>query len=174
MPDDPASVSAWRARLKAGGPAAAQPLSDRYFDQLVRLARARLAGRPCRVADESDVALSAFASFCRAAAAGRFPHLDDRNDLRALFLTLIKRKVNALVDRETARKRGGGAVRGDSASGADVAGREPSPDIVVQHAETLAELLGRLEAQDAWLRRIAEMKFEGYTNNYCTPPRCRH
>jgi hypothetical protein len=45
---------------------------------MVGLARARLQGLPRRAADEEDVALSAFASFCRAAEAGRFPRLCDR------------------------------------------------------------------------------------------------
>ena len=34
-----------------------------------------------RLADEEDVALSAFDSFCRGAEQGRFPRLDDRDDL---------------------------------------------------------------------------------------------
>jgi hypothetical protein len=75
------SVSDWIGQLKAGDERAAQRLWEDYFQRLVRLARARLQGVPRRAADEEDVALSAFDSFCRGAEAGRFPRLNDRDDL---------------------------------------------------------------------------------------------
>ena len=112
MSDD--SVSVWLDRLKAGDPAAARPLWDRYFDRLVRLARGKLSARGRRTADEEDIALSAFHSFCRAAEAGRFPRLEDRDDLWAVLVTLTERKAYAQADRANAAKRGGGHVRGDS------------------------------------------------------------
>src|SRR5262249_5412187 len=56
--------------LKEGDRAAAQPLWDAYFRRLVGLARARLRGTPRGMADEEDVALSAFDSFCRRAERG--------------------------------------------------------------------------------------------------------
>jgi DNA-directed RNA polymerase specialized sigma24 family protein len=157
-------VSVWLAQLQAGDPAAAQPLWDRYFQSLVRLARSRLGARPRRAADEEDVALSAFDSFCRAATAGRFPRLDDRHDLWAVLVTLTERKANALADREGARKRGGGAVRGDSVLGdVDQAGREPTPAFAARVAEECERLLGRLDAEPG-LRPIAQWKLEGHTN----------
>jgi serine/threonine protein kinase len=77
----PGSVTCWITDLKAGDPAAAQALWQRYFGQLVARARHRLRGQPRRAADEEDVALSAFDNFCRAAEQGRFPNLADRDDL---------------------------------------------------------------------------------------------
>src|SRR5262249_41024371 len=74
------SVSHWLGRLQAGDPAAAQKLWERYFEQLVRLARKRFQGKKPRGADEEDVALSAFDSFCRGAQEGRSPQLGDRDD----------------------------------------------------------------------------------------------
>jgi len=70
------SVSHWIGQLKAGNHAAAQELWEDYFQRLVRLARRKLRGRSRRAADEEDVALSAFDSFCRGAALGRFPRLE--------------------------------------------------------------------------------------------------
>jgi DNA-directed RNA polymerase specialized sigma24 family protein len=157
-------VSVWLAQLKAGDPAAVQPLWDRYFGRLVRLARTRLAASFRRAADEEDVALSAFDSFCRAVAAGRFPQLHDRHDLWAVLVTLTERKANALADREGARKRGGGTVRGDSVlAHLNLAGREPTPEFAARVAEECERLLGRLDA-DPGLRQIAQWKLEGYTN----------
>src|SRR5262249_61707282 len=75
------SVSAWIEGLKAGDAAAAEELWQRYFGQLVALARRRLQGARVRAADGEDAALSAFDSFCRGAEQGRFPRLNDRDDL---------------------------------------------------------------------------------------------
>ena len=65
------SVSRWIGPLQAGDPAAVQRLWERYFHRLVGLARAKLQNAPRRAADEEDVALSAFDSFCRNAGDGR-------------------------------------------------------------------------------------------------------
>ncbi len=56
----------WISALKQGDQAAATGLWESYFRRLVGLARARLRDVPRRTADEEDVALSAFDSFCRA------------------------------------------------------------------------------------------------------------
>src|SRR5262249_35153126 len=90
------SVTLWLEQLKRGNPAAAQPLWDAYFARLVALARARLRAAPRAAADEEDVALSAFDSFCRGAEAGRFPRLDDRDDLWQVLFVITTRKAIGL------------------------------------------------------------------------------
>src|SRR5207244_12891428 len=64
MSSEAGSVTAWIGQLQAGDSCAAQQLWERYFRQLVELARKRFQGVLGPVADEEDVALSAFASFC--------------------------------------------------------------------------------------------------------------
>jgi hypothetical protein len=85
------SVTHWLGQLCAGDQAAAQPLWERYFQRLVDQARARLRATPRRVADEEDVALSVFDSFCRGAERGRFPQLSDRDDLWRLLVVITGR-----------------------------------------------------------------------------------
>src|SRR5919198_391675 len=104
------SVTRWLGPLLAGDPAAAQQLWERYFRRLVGLARTKLRGAPRRAADEEDVALSAFDSFCRHAERGRFPQLDDRHDLWRLLVTITARKALYLIRDEHRLKRGGGAA----------------------------------------------------------------
>jgi hypothetical protein len=53
---EPGSVTFWISQLKAGGPAAAQPLWRDYFGQLVAGARSCSAGTPGRADDEQAVA----------------------------------------------------------------------------------------------------------------------
>src|SRR5262245_14385853 len=105
------SITHWIGRLRAGDQAAAQPLWERYFRQLVALAPKRPEGTPRRAADEEDAALSAFHSVCRGIERLRFPQLVDRGDLWRLLVVITARKALALVRRETRQKRGGGKVQ---------------------------------------------------------------
>src|SRR3954463_3922180 len=111
--DDHGSVTLWLGALRAGDLDAAQPLWERYFAQLVRLARARLRATPRTDADEEDAALSAFDSFCDGAAHGRFPSLADRDELWRLLVVLTARKAAAQARRQRRQKRGGGRVLGE-------------------------------------------------------------
>src|SRR6516225_1437874 len=94
------SVTLWIAQLKAGAGGAAQRLWDKYLGPLAGRARRRLAGVPRRAADEQDVALSAFDSFCRAAQQGRFARLNDRDDLWQLLAVIADRKAWDLAKHE--------------------------------------------------------------------------
>src|SRR5262245_41745629 len=104
------SVSQWIGLLKEGDRAAAQPLWEAYFQRLVALARAQLRNTPRRAADEEDIALSAFDSFCGRAEKGRFPRLEDRNDLWQVLSVITVRKAIDAMRREGRQARGGGRV----------------------------------------------------------------
>jgi RNA polymerase sigma factor (sigma-70 family) len=156
-------VTVWLGRLKEGDRAAAQPLWERYFRRLVGLARERLCGLPRAAADEEDVALSAFDSFCRAAEAGRFPRLDDRDDLWRLLVLIAARKACDLAEREGRDRRDWRRARPlDDAEAAGPASAEPGPELAAQAAEELGRLLALLP--DEQMRAIALRKLEGHTN----------
>src|SRR6185436_2726764 len=91
------SVSVWVKRLIDGEKnLPVEKLWERYYQRLVRLARGKLGSRPRRVADEEDVALSAFDSFCKGATDGRFPELNDRDNLWRILVTITARKAYQL------------------------------------------------------------------------------
>lgn len=138
-----------------------------------RACHKRLRGHPRRVADEEDVALSAFGSFCQRAANGRFPQLQDRDDLWRLLVVIAARKAVNLVHHDRRQRRGGGRVRGESALQAgtsdrdspgleQIVGREPTPEFAALVAEEYERLLGSLE--DDAQRNVALSKLEGYSN----------
>jgi RNA polymerase sigma factor (sigma-70 family) len=158
----PGSVTHWIRLLKDGDSAGAQGLWERYFEQLVTLARQRLHSLVRSTADEEDVALSAFASFCRDTQRGRFPQLDDRDDLWRLLMTMTAQKSLDLVRRQQAQKRGAGRRAAASAELEQIIGREPTPEFAAQVAEECQRLLNRLTDPD--LRALAVWKMEGYTN----------
>lgn len=159
--------------LKSGDFDAAAPIWERYFPRLMGLARRKLASSAKRVADEEDVALSAFNSFCKGAVAARFAQLDDRDDLWQVLAMIVSRKAGRQLERERAMKRGGGQTRGESAflvSGEEGEsaglqqrpGTGPAPDVAVMLEESLGNLLDELG--DDTLREIAVMKLEGFGN----------
>ena len=154
------SVTEWIARLKGGDQGAAQGLWERYFQRLVSLARQRLRAAPRRAADEEDVALSAFDSFCRGAACGRFPLLTDRNSLWPLLVVITARKARDLRKLENRQKRRPDSDPPPEAPALeDLVGREPTPAF----ADECRRLLDRLGDEN--LRRIALLKMEGYTDD---------
>jgi DNA-directed RNA polymerase specialized sigma24 family protein len=154
------SVTRWVDRLRTGDAAAASRLWDDYFRHMVELARRRMRGLPCRWADEEDVALSAFKSFCRGAADGRFAGPIDRDSLWPLLFALTARKVVDLVRHENRRKRGGGPPAEVDLEG--LPDREWGPDFAAQVGEECARLLEGLG--DPLLRSVAEWKMEGFTS----------
>lgn len=167
------SVSLWIDQLKAGDRDATEKLWGRYFKRMMGLARKRLENQPRLGADAEDVALSAFESFFRGAEEGRFPLLNDRDELWHLLVTITARKAQRLVRDQSRQKRGGGKVLGESAIflpnqngerriGFDqIFSESPSPEFVAQLTEEYQRLFEHL--QDADLRKIATLKMEGYT-----------
>lgn len=165
------SVSDWIARLQTGDPAAVQQLWERYFPRLVHLARKKLRGSRPRCADEEDVALSAFDSFCRHAEKGHFPDLHDRDGLWRLLVVITARKAVHLCRDEFRQKRGGGLIQvsASSTEGEDqhlleqLLSREPDPGFAALMAEECERLLGCLG--DPELRSVAVWKMEGWTTD---------
>ncbi len=167
-------VTDWVHKLEAGDREAAQRLWESYYRRLVGLARKKLRDLPRREVDEEDIALSAFDSFCRGLEQGRFPSLQNRDDLWHLLVVITVRKAADLLTSRRRQRRGGGKVRGESAFagpadvGADargieqVVGTEPSPEFAVAVAEQCEILLRSLPQEQ--LRSIAVWKMEGYTN----------
>ena len=162
----------WIGALRGGDDEAARLLWQRYFEQLVHLARKKLGSAPRRMSDEEDVALSVFRRLCDGAEHGRFEQLSDRDDLWRLLVAIT---TNRAIDQRRhagQQKRGGGKVRGEShfrgiddsvePAGLDeLIGSEPTPEMLNQITEEHERLMGKLD--DA-LRQIAVWKLESRNN----------
>ncbi|MFO0888272.1 MAG: ECF-type sigma factor [Isosphaeraceae bacterium] len=187
-PDDPhrpqagsaaGSVTRWIGDLKAGDTRALAALWDRYFTMLVRKIRARLCASraPTAVSDEEDLALSVINALNSGIRNGRFPDLDDRDDLWRVLAHLVKCK---LIDRQRREHTGKNPdlktireadmiVRACEVNGAKLPMLDgllaagPTPEMTAELAEELRlrrDALGRSD-----YRRIAELKLMGYTNS---------
>src|SRR5262245_36193155 len=156
------SITVWLGKLVGGDRQAAEYLWRRYFHRLVRLARRKLRDAPRLPADEEDVALSAFDSFCRRTEKGQFPDLADREGLWALLLTITARKALHLLRDQQRKKRGGpGARPAEDAAWKEVLSREPSPDVAAEMADAYRRLLDCLPNPE--LRSLAVLKMAGYS-----------
>jgi DNA-directed RNA polymerase specialized sigma24 family protein len=114
------------------------------------------------------VALSAFQSLCAGVAGGRFERLGDRDDLGRLLVVITEREVLDQVERERRQKRGGGrpvgAIDRPDADGKDggIACPRPTPEFAAMLADEYRRLMAQL--RDDLLRRVAQLKMEGHTN----------
>ena len=169
MPSDD-SVSLWIGRIKQGDEAAAQSIWERFFPDLVAVARNRLAGAPCVVADEEDVVLSAMKSFFKAAERGRFPRLLDGDGLWRLLSEMTRRKAVDQIRRVLAERHGGGRVQqmsqlGDQHSNDQlpnhVLDQSPTPELASILEDNCRRLLSQLDPD---LQLLALAKLQGYTN----------
>lgn len=170
--DDVGSITLLLEQVRHGDERGAQDLFDRYFENLLAIARRKLRDVPRRTEDEEDVVLGALDSFIRRARNQQFPQLSDRNNLWHLLIAITERKAINQRKRQLARKRGESQMQKQAARPDDshngqqrlesVAAPQPTPDTIVQLAEECRRLFGQLD--DDVLRDVARMKLDGYTN----------
>jgi DNA-directed RNA polymerase specialized sigma24 family protein len=130
--------------LKAGADRerAVRTLWENAFDKLVKIARGMLRDMPRGASDEEDVAVSVFQSLCDGVAKGRFPDLQNRENLWRILYTITRRKARAHRVHEMAQKRGGGRIV--DADIEAVADDEPAPDVAAIMADELRARLAAL------------------------------
>ncbi len=101
---------------------------------------------------------------------GRYPNLDDRDDLWKLLVTITRHKLSHLMRDQNRKKRGGDwqQLTGESQQLGhqlfiqEFADSEPTPEIAAEFAEQCTVLLSKLPNQE--LVELAILKMEGYTN----------
>jgi len=150
---------------------AARMIWQRYFHDLLELARRNLDKRVRRRADEEDVLQSMFRSFCLRQGRGEY-NLPGRDDLWKLLVTITLSKARNTAKahrrgkRDVGREQAATAATDDSGCPVwaleemDAAGPTPAEAAVLNEAlERRLEVLG-----DPELRKVALWRLEGYTN----------
>ncbi len=159
--------------LKDGQSDAADRLWSIYYHLMCELAGRRLRKSPDLLADQEDVALSAFKSFCVGVRKGRFPTLKDREGLWPLLIALTMRKAVDAIRHGTRQKRGGGKT--DNPLGSATLDRTvdvlqsmangPQPEVAIELHDLLQRLLKNLRQMgDDRLEKIVQLRIEGYSN----------
>jgi len=149
---------------------AARLIWQRYFRDLLELARNNLNKRIRRREDEEDVLQSMYKSFCLRQQRGEFD-LASRDALWKLLVTITLRKARNAANKQMREKRDVGreqtiSDQDDGESGQWVLEQMDSSGPSPAEAALLNEALERrLEMlDDAQLREIALWRLEGYTN----------
>ena len=163
------SVTVLLSQLKQGSGDAATDLWRRYFERMAVVAKKWLLDSPRRIADEEDVAVDVFYSLCDGVKNGRFDQLDDRDDLWKLLVVMTRHKALNQLRHQTAKKRGGRLVRGESVFKVDLQnigldvliGDDPTPDSMAEMQEEQNRLLDLLV--DDSHRRVAQHRLQGFS-----------
>jgi DNA-directed RNA polymerase specialized sigma24 family protein len=164
------SVTEWLQQTQEGQESAVGRLWERYFEQLVAVARRRLGHAKPVVVDEEDLAAAVLTSFIAGVQNGRIRTLQNREHMWRLLEIITQRRAADTFRSLNAAKRGGyGEVERRAVSNAelpvrvdDVADRAPAPGFEMELREELQRLRDLLPSED--FREIAELKLKGFSN----------
>jgi DNA-directed RNA polymerase specialized sigma24 family protein len=159
----PGSVTTWVKVLRDGDQEAAAQLWERYFNRLSGYVRAMFGQARSGVADENDVAISAFHSFCRRVEDNHYENLRDRDDLWRILVVIARAKAIDWFRYENAAKRKSGSPQGDVFL-EEVVSPEPTPQFMAELLDEIRHLVDLLRGEDSTLSLIALRKFEGYSS----------
>lgn len=156
------SISGFIGKMRSGDEEAARKIWDRFSPRLAALARERLPVWLQCVVDGDDVANAAMCSVMMGLREGRFPALQDREDLWALLACMTVRKAINEIETASRRKRRPG-LRTEPLD-ENVVAPHWSPDLACKAAEQFEQLIDRLHEKDGLLETIALWMFEGYSS----------
>ena len=155
------SITQWLQQLPTGDEIALARLHERIWPLLVARAARRLSPAPGRVADEEDVAQSAFWDFYQAVQRGAVPRLESRENLLALLTTMISHKAINHIKHHHTQKQGGGKLQQGSVADwlAEHGNLGPAEEVAL--ADAYDHFLAALPDQ---LRPFAELYLAGHTH----------
>jgi RNA polymerase sigma factor (TIGR02999 family) len=147
----PANLTELIQRAQQGDAAAADALFAATYDDLRRLARARLQGRRATL----DTASLVHESYLRFAASGRL-RLQDRTHFMRWAGRVMRSVIVDVVRRRKASRRGGDGVRVTLTERLAASGDPPEDEILHVH-----EALDRIALHDARLAEVVVLRYFG-------------
>lgn len=157
MNPDPGSISQWVQRLQAGDRAAAEGIWTRFYPKLVNAASKQLGKNPDPATNGEDIAQSSFRNVCQAVIDGKYPQLDNRDDLwKLLFVSMINR-VRGHYRGINAKKRAVVLNQPLDSVDEEALAQLDSHEAQSELNDLLEHLLGKLDQEDPTgeLRQIA-------------------
>jgi RNA polymerase sigma factor (sigma-70 family) len=154
------SVTRFITAAATGDMEALERIWKHYSGAMLNAARKRLSPMVRRVADEEDVAHSAFRSFCTLIGRGKV-QVPDRESLWALLMTMTVRKAMKLSRHAQADKRDVRRQIDLEEIIARIPSHEPTPEFVASFQEEFDRLMEILDS--AGLQDIAKYQLSGWT-----------
>lgn len=155
-------ITGWIGGIKSGDDEAIRKIWEHYSPRVVALARERLPVWLRSIVDGDDVANDAMCSVIMGLQGGRFPELQDRDDLWALLACITARKAINQINMAQRQKRP--PAKAGLPLGEELIAPDPPPDLLWIAAEQFELLIDCLHRKDELLETIALWKFEGCTN----------
>jgi DNA-directed RNA polymerase specialized sigma24 family protein len=163
MQQEPGSITNWLSKLQAGQSEAAEPLWKRYQAKLVSIATQQLDESPDRSVDGEDLVQSSFGNVCLAVQNGKYPDIDNREDLWGLLYIATVNRVRQYYRELNALKRSHGSS--SQAIDPSILADLQTPFAEAQTADLIEYLLSRLDLEDPshLLRQIALLYLDDYS-----------
>jgi RNA polymerase sigma factor (TIGR02999 family) len=139
------------SQIESGDPSAAEKLLPLVYDELRKLASAKLAlENPGQTLQATALVHEAY---LRLVGGEKLPIWDNRGHFFAAAAEAMRRLLVEQARRKGSAKRGGGAVR-VGLDGIDLASPPPANDLLAIH-----EALSRLEAEDAQASHLVKLRY---------------
>lgn len=152
--------------MRDGSEDAATLLWHHYWDRLLEVSKRNLSRLGSEIADEEDVAITAFNSFVTRMRRGDFSQVENRGEAWKLLVVITIRKAINLVRDATRQRRcpqaGVSQTSTPSCLEAYVDKDVSPPDVLAMISESVEQLLNALDSDE--LREIAMSKVAGFTN----------
>ena len=163
MQQEPGSITHWLSKLQAGQSEAAEPIWIRYQAKLVSIATQQLAENPDRSVDGEDLVQSSFGNVCLAVQNGKYPDIDNREDLWGLLYIATVNRVREHYRELRALKRS--HISSSQPIDPSILADLQTPFAEAQTADLLEYLLSRLDLEDPshLLRQIALLYLDDHS-----------
>ncbi len=138
----------------------------RFFNDLLVQARIRMTRLNCGYYDPEDAALSTFRVIYAKLQQGSYPSLSHQGELWRLMITVLHRKIGQQAKYQRAAKRLGNTDLAASTN-AEAMPALISHDYFAECRDLIASL------NDPYLEQVAQLRFEGYTNEEIALKLCR-
>ena len=160
-------ITIWLERMDAQPEESRHAIWEAFYKRVIPYVRKRLDTLPKRVADEEDIASAAMNSLFKILDAKKYPNLSDGSALWGMLLKIAARKVSRFKSQQSAQRRGGGQVRGESVfvqPGVNIGDvpSEPSPAFCEALIDELLERVRQIGDERGEL--IVVRKLEGFSN----------
>jgi len=166
---DKGSVTRWIEQMRGGDSIVVHALAERYFKKLGDAARRRLHKINQNLHDEEDVANFVLEAVFRNIAQGRYPDLQDRDDLWFLMLAITQRRISSILKRDRRQKAQPSSLTSltellEIYEGelSDLAVDSDPEQIAIEIGDCWQELM-RILPNDEF-RKIARLKLDFYSN----------
>lgn len=171
------SVTRWITEMRQGDPDAVRRLVERYFGKLRKLSQERIQRGTPILEDGEDIAIQVLTSVCKKVEQGKYPDLQNRDDLWYLMIFIAHRMV---IDRRRSRKKHSLQTPGEeelspkeqTLEGALETIDNEMDSFIAEDSESDFQLLEIIDCWQEMIRQIkdpvakevAKLKLEGHSN----------